>query len=101
MSHFDRAEQDSTAHPRRGRPEDPCPPGLPSAGQDKWAIELIDVVDVRRAGGGEVTFVCEIRPLLVLHSADQLRYQEADVGVAVRMRAGWRVHRHARDSRRE
>src|SRR5262249_29525135 len=65
------------------------------------AIEFIHVVDVGRTGGREITLVGEIWPLLELNTADELGNEKTGIGVPVRVRAGRRVDRHARDGRGE
>ena len=57
--------------------------------------------DRRRAGGGEVALVREVRPLRELDAGDDLRNQEVDVGVALAVRVGRHVHRRAGHRHRE
>ena len=83
------------AHPRRDRPEH-APPPLPAAADaQQRALEHVLVADVGRAGRGEVAVLGEVGSLGVLHAADELGNEQVHVTVAVGVRAGRLVHRHA------
>ena len=59
------------------------------------------VGDGRRAGGGEVALVREVRAFGELDAGDDLRDQEVDVGVALAVRVRRHVHRRAGHRHRE
>jgi len=61
----------------RGRSREQSPPTVVArADGHSGTIEPIDVVDVGRASSREIAFVGEVRPLLVLNSADEFRNEK-------------------------
>ncbi len=63
--------------------------------------QLLGVTDARRADGCKVAVFRKVRPLVVLHARNQFGNQEIQVGVALAVRVGRHVDRHARDPRCE
>ena len=57
----------------------------------------VEIVDVDRAGGGEIALVRIVRALADIDRADQLREQEVDVGIALAVAMCRHVDRHAVD----
>ena len=57
--------------------------------------QRIGVAQPHRAGRGEIAVLGKVRPLAVIDARDQFRYQERQVGIALAMRMGRHVDRHA------
>ena len=86
VHHLERRQQVAAAHAWRRCSEESAPP-LPAAGQaHERAVEHVQVVHVRGARRGEIALVREVRPLLELDAAPQLRNEEADVRISMRVR---------------
>ncbi len=98
---LDGAEQTAVAHARRCSTEHPAPSVAAIAHPNQRLVKVTDVVDIGGAGRREIPFFGVVRPFLELHAADELRDQEPEVGVAMRVGAGRHVDRHARDRGRE
>ena len=95
------AKQIPATNVRRGCSEQAAPPVVPPTGADDGALELIHVVDVRRARRRKISFVGEVRSLLELHATHELGNEKADVRITVRMRTRRRIDRNPGDHGRE
>jgi len=60
-------------------------------------VDLAEIIDVRRSGRREITFLGEIRSFTESDAVDQLGNQEIEVGVALAMGVRRHVDRHAAD----
>ena len=59
--------------------------------------QLVDIVDVDGAGGGEIALIGEVGPLADIDRLDQFRNQEVDIGIALAVAVRRHVDRHAVD----
>ena len=68
---------------------------------DQGARERVRIVDVGRAGRREIPLVGIVRPLAVIDAADDLRDHEIQIGVALAVAVGGKIHRDPGDRGRE